>query len=109
MALVRELMILVYATAVGFAASGMISTLMQSVTKRPVAFAIPNGGGGLVYFLTAISFALTGPYIVARATFRTYFAEREWTMIGAGLFIAALWSTCSGILVLGLALSVGGR
>ena len=109
MALVRELMILVYATAVGFAASGMISTLMQSVTKRPVAFAIPNGGGGLVYFLTAISFALTGPYIVARATFRTSFAEREWTMIGAGLFIAALWSSCSGILVLGLALSVGGR
>jgi len=102
----REALILAYATAVGFAASGMVSTLFQWVRGRPVAFALPNGGLP-AYLLAALTIAVTGPYIVARLAFRARFAEQKsWAMLGGGLAIATLWSTCSGIVVLGFLLSV---
>lgn len=105
--LLRELMILAYATAVGFAVSGMISAVLQLVTKRPVAFALPSGGAP-AYLLAALSFVITGPYIVARASFQARFLNGgSLGIMGGGLFVAVLWSTCSGIVILGLALSIG--
>ncbi len=102
----REAFILAYATAVGFAASGATSTLVQTVTGRPVAFAAPEGGYWRL-FLAALSFMVTGPYIVARTTFRMA-AERgrSFGLVGGGLAVALLWSMCSGIAILGLVLSL---
>ena len=104
----REALILAYATAVGFAASGATSTLIQWMQGRPVAFALPSGG--LLSFLaTGLSLAVTGPYIVVRAAFFAWFAERRSLAIfGGGLLVATLWSTCSGIVVLGLVLALPG-
>jgi Family of unknown function (DUF6949) len=104
----REALIMAYATAVGFAASGMFSTLFQLIMGRPLAFAVPQGGAPS-YFLAAIGFAVTGPYIISRAAFRARFVEKKSLgVLGGGLFIATLWSTCSGIAVLGLVLSLPG-
>ena len=102
-----EALILAYATAVGFAASGLASTLFQWIRGRPAAFALPNGGLAS-YLLAALTIAVTGPYIVARSAFRARFADRKsWVLLGGGLFIAVMWSTCSGIVVLGFVLSLG--
>jgi hypothetical protein len=104
---VLEALLLGFAAAFGFAASGMASTLYQFVTKRPVAFAAPSGGAGR-YALTLLGFAITGPYIMMRAAFNARFVDhRSWGMVGIGLSIALMWSICSGILVLDLMLRVG--
>jgi len=103
---VLELLLLVYATAVGFVAAGLAASLFQLVTSRPVAFVLPSTR--LVScFVAGLSFALVGPYIVARAAVRARWSDRKpLTWLAGGLALALLWSTCSGIVVLDLALSV---
>ncbi len=102
----REFWILIYASAVGFVAAGVISSLYQLVTRRQVAFAMPNTRF-VTCFAAVVSFALVGPYIVARNTFRTRFVDHKpLSWLAGGLGLAALWSACSGILVLDVALAV---
>ena len=103
----REGLIMLYATALGFGAAGLIASFLQLVTNRPVAFAIPDKAGILSYVTAALRFAIIGPYIIARMAFRAAAPpQRSLGMLGGGLFVATLWSTCSGILVLGLAVSL---
>lgn len=103
----REALILVYATAVGFAASGVLSTFIQMVTRRPVAFAVPAGGAP-AYVITALGFMVIGPYVVARSTLRLAFAEgRSIGILGGGLAIATGWAMCSGVALLGFVLAIG--
>ncbi len=102
-----ESVLFAFAAAFGFAASGTASAAFQLVTKRPVAFALPSGGTAR-YALTLIGFAVTGPYIMAKAAFRARFIDhRSWAMLGVGMSIAVMWSICSGILVLDLMVRVG--
>ena len=102
----REFWILVYASAVGFVAAGVISSLYQLVTRRQVAFSIPNPRF-VSCFAAVVSFALVGPYIVARNTIRSRFVDRKpLSWLAGGFGLAALWSACSGILVLDVALAV---
>ena len=102
----REFWILVYASAVGFVAAGVISSLYQLVTRRQVAFSIPNPRF-ISCFAAVVSFALVGPYIVARNTIRSRFVDRKpLSWLAGGFSLAALWSVCSGILVLDVALAV---
>ena len=101
-----QLMILAYATAVGFAAAAIASSFYQLVTARPVAFALPNARP-LPMILAGVSIALVGPYVVARAAVRAVTVDRRpasW-LVG-GFAIVFLWSACSGILVLDLLLSL---
>ncbi len=102
-----ELILLAFAAAFGFAAAGTISALLQLFTNRPVAFAIPERGA-TAYLSAAVKFMLAGPYIVASAAFRARFVDhRSWGLLGGGLAIAAVWSACSGILLMDLMLRVG--
>lgn len=97
-----ETILLGFAAAFGFAAAGAASAVFQLFTNRPVAFALPSGSTGR-YALAVLGFAVTGPYIMARAAFRARFVDRRsWAMLGVGLSIALMWSICSGILFLDL-------
>lgn len=101
----RELLILVYATAVGLSVSGAVSTFLQLVTRRPVAFAMPNGGAP-TYILTALSFMAIGPYVMARMALRLRFREGgSAAVLAAGLTISLMWSMCFGIALIGLVLA----
>ena len=103
--IMHEALVLAYATAVGFAVSGALSTLIQLMTRRPVAFALPDGSAP-AYVLTALSFILIGPYVVARTSLHLVFVEgRSWGFLSGGAVIALGWSACSGIILLGLVLS----
>ena len=102
-----ELLLLVFAAAFGFAAAGTSSALLQWLTKRPVVFAAPEGGA-IGYVAAALKFMLTGPYIVVQASFRARFVDQKsWGFLGGGITIAAIWSACTGILLIDLMLRIG--
>jgi hypothetical protein len=102
-----ELLLLVFAAAFGFAAAGSISALLQWLTNRPVVFAVPEGGA-IGYLVAALKFMLAGPYIVVQASFRARFVDQKsWGVLGGGITIAAIWSICTGILLIDLMLRLG--
>lgn len=100
-----DLFILGYSIAIGFVTSGIVSSFYQMLTAKPVRFGM-FGASYLAWLVTFLFFALTGPFVVVSAGIRSYRVEKrpvQW-LIGA-VVIAALWSCCSGIVVLGVAVS----
>jgi len=98
--MVFELLVLVYAGAVGFVAAGIASSLRQMITAEPPRFRMA-GERWTVLAASLAYFALTGPVLVFRAVISGRLGERRslaWTV--AGIAVAGLWSCCLGILVL---------
>ena len=107
--LARDALVLGYAGLVGLVAAGIVASFYQWVTSEPARFAL-FGTGTFAMVSTFVFCALTGPIIMLDKAIgfrRSEGAPVSW--IFGGLFIAALWSCCSGIVVLGtiLALSNG--
>jgi cytochrome c biogenesis protein CcdA len=97
-----------YCAAVGFVASGVAASFFKMVTHEPARFAL-LGQGWFAAFATFVFCAVTGPFIVVEMVIRN--RKMDSGAIGyilAGFFVAVLWSICSGILVLDLALQVKG-
>lgn len=104
--MLRELLILGYAATVGFVASGIVASLYQLLTSQPAKFAL-LGKSALAAFSTFIFCAVTGPVIIMNRALSARRTEKEpvgWLFGSA--FVALLWSCCSGIVVLGFALSL---
>lgn len=100
-----DLFVLTYAIATGFVASGIISSFYQMVTTKQAKFGL-FGSSFLAWVLTFFFFALTGPFIVVRSGIRSYWVDKQplrWLV--ASVLVAALWSGCSGLVVLSMALS----
>ena len=98
--MLREGFLVFYCAAVGFVASGVAASFYKMVTREPPGFAL-LGKGWFAAVVTFVFCAVTGPAIVMDIVLRGRLADRS--AIGtalAGLFVAALWSICSGILVL---------
>ena len=102
-----ELLILGYSILVGFVAGGIVASFYQLVTEERARFAL-LGSGVVAVFTTFLFFALTGPVIIMDRALRGRLKEKEpVTWLFGAVLIAALWSCCSGIFVLGFALSLG--
>lgn len=102
----RDVIILGYAATVGFVAAGIIASFYTWMTSEPARFGL-LGRGVLALATTFVFCALTGPVIIVENAFRLRRQEEGaagWMF--AGFFIAALWSSCSGILVLSLVFSL---
>lgn len=101
-----DLVILGYAVTVGFVAGGIVASFYQLVTSEQARFALL--GSGLVATMTTIAFcALTGPVIIMDRALKARVRDKEpvgWFF--GSIFVAALWSCCSGIVLLGLVLSL---
>ncbi len=104
--LMRDAVILGYAATVGFVAAGIIASFYKWMTTEPARFGLL--GQGTLGLVTSFAFvALTGPIIIVEQAFRTRRSEKgPFAWLFAGFFIAALWSCCSGILVLSLIMSL---
>lgn len=104
--MLRDLLLLVYAGAVGFVAAGIAASFYRLVTSEPARLGL--SGETAISLLTTFAFcALTGPVIVMDHALRTRKVERAplgW--LAAGTLIAGLWSCCLGIIVLELVLSL---
>ena len=97
----REVLLLLYAAAVGFAAAGIAGSFYQLITARPPRFPSLSGGGLPSILATWLVCALTGPFIVAGMLVVAWRAKRPplgWCV--AGVAVAGLWSSCSGVVVL---------
>jgi cytochrome c biogenesis protein CcdA len=104
--MLRDALVLGYATTVGFVASGIIASFYKWITSEPVRFAL-LGEGTFALVTSFFFFALTGPVIIVEQVFRARLGrEGPVSLLFFGFFIATLWSCCSGILVLSLVLSL---
>jgi hypothetical protein len=102
----REGFLLLYCAAVGFVASGVAASFYKMVTLEPAGFRLlgESWWGGIVTFFFC---AITGPAIVTDIVIRNRMVHNK--ALGglfAGVFIAGLWSVCSGIVVLQVALQI---
>jgi cytochrome c biogenesis protein CcdA len=102
----RDGFLVLYCAAVGFVASGVAASFFKMVTHEPPRFALLGKG----WFATAVTFlfcAVTGPAIVMDLVIRNRNMKSGAVgYVAAGLFVAVLWSICSGLLVLDLVLQL---
>lgn len=104
--MLREVLLLLYAGAIGFVAAGITTSFYKMVTSERARFG-PNGSGVLPLASAFLFGAVSGPVIVVTEALRSRRSERipmAWVWIGVG--VAGLWSCCSGILLLHLILTL---
>jgi hypothetical protein len=95
-----------YITAVGFVAAGVVASFVQLVSGRPLRFGIetkplPASIGGVLLRVMA------GPAILMRNAWRGLTLEaRPKYWFGLSAAIAAVWSLCSGTVLLDLILKL---
>jgi hypothetical protein len=104
----REALLLLYCTVVGYVASGIGASFFRLITARPARFGL-LGAGYLGAASTYAFFAVTGPAIIVEMAV-TRSLPRENTLAWlAGCFVAAvLWSACSGVVLVELIYSIRG-
>ncbi len=107
--MLRDAFLLFYCAATGFVASGVAASFYKMMTQETPRFAL-LGQGWVAAFATFLFCAVTGPIIVIDLVLRGGRLNERGAVgtVLAGVFIAALWSICSGILVLGAVLSIRG-
>jgi hypothetical protein len=96
----NDMIVALFAIAIGFVLAGLLSSLYQLVTAKPVRFDLPTGSiviGILQTFL--IMFA--GPAVLMRNAIRGRLIEhRPVGWLFASTAIAGAWSLCSGVMLL---------
>lgn len=100
-------LLIIYCGAVGFVAAGIAASFYKMVTSEAARFAL-LGQGWLAAVSTFFFFAVSGPAIIMDSALKRRKSEDNaagWLV--AALLVAGLWSVCSGIIVLGLVLSLG--
>jgi hypothetical protein len=102
----RDGFLLVYCAAVGFVAAGVAASFYKMMTTEPPRFALLGKGIGALA-VTFVFCAVTGPAIVMDIVLRLRIGDRG--AVGSALFglgVVALWSICSGVLVLDLVITL---
>ena len=106
--MLRDGLLIIYCGAIGFVAAGIAASFYKMVTLEAARFAL-LGKGWLAAFSTFLFFAVTGPAIIMEGALKRRLSEPNATgLLAASVVVAGLWSVCSGILVLGLLLSLEG-
>ena len=103
--MLRDGLLLAYCAGVGFVAAGVAASFYKMVTHEPARFAL-LGGGVVGLAVTFLFCALTGPAIVMDLVVRSRERKEALGVMAAGVGVTVLWSVCSGILVLGLVLTL---
>jgi hypothetical protein len=99
-AVLRESLLLLYCTIIGFVTSGITASFFKWTTAKPARFAML--GDGAFGAATTMAFcAVSGPAIIAEmAVTRSLPSSNTPGWIAGCLLVAALWSACSGVIVL---------
>ncbi len=104
--MLRDGFLIVYCAVIGFVAAGIAASFYKMVTSESARFSL-LGEGWLAAMSTFFFFAITGPAIIMEAALkRVRSGESAVRWLFASLLVAALWSVCSGIVVLELVLSL---
>ncbi|MEX0852899.1 MAG: hypothetical protein WD036_06405 [Bauldia sp.] len=107
--MLRDGLLLAYCCAVGFVCAGISASCFKMVTSEPARFRL-LGEGWLGLTTTFFFCGLTGPAIIMDYALHRQPSERNFvSLLVGGVCIAGLWSACSGVLVLHLVVTLGGR
>lgn len=108
MGVLFDLLLVGYIACAGFVAAGVLGSLYQLITKEPPRFNF--AGESILAFLTGVFMCLfAGPFIIMRNAIRGRRIEnRPLGWLVASSTIAGMWSMCSGLLVMNVALVVAG-
>ncbi len=104
--MLRDGLLIIYCGAMGFVAAGIAASFYKMVTLEAARFAL-LGKGWLATFSTFLFFAVSGPAIIMNSALKRRLSEPSsagW--LAASVVVAGLWSVCSGIIVLGLMVSL---
>ncbi len=100
-------LLIIYCGAIGFVASGIAASFYKMVTSEAARFAL-LGQGWLAAASTFLFFAVTGPAIIVQGALKRRSGDNAAGWLVVSMLVAGLWSVCSGIIVLGLLLSLEG-
>ncbi|MCV0429109.1 MAG: hypothetical protein K5905_26955 [Roseibium sp.] len=108
MSVLFDLLLVGYIASAGFVAAGVLGSLYQLVTQEPPRFNFT--GEGSVSLVTAVIMCVfAGPFIIMRNAIRGRRIEnRPLGWLVASSTIAGMWSVCSGIMVMNVALILVG-
>ncbi|SNZ08490.1 DUF6949 family protein [Cohaesibacter gelatinilyticus] len=101
----QEMFALVYASCIGFVCAGILGSLYQLISARPVRFVV-SVESWFSAFASILLCVFAGPFIIMRNALRGRRIEHRpigW-LFGSSA-IAGVWSACSGILVLNMILA----
>jgi len=99
-----ELLIAGYAACTGFVAAGLIGSFYQLMTSEPPRFGLKLDTW-IRSFSSAFFCIFAGPFIIMRNAIRGQRIEhRPIGWLAGSCVVALMWSTCSGIIVLQMAL-----
>ena len=105
--MLRETLLLIYCTVVGYVASGIAASFFRLVTSRPARFG-PLGGGYLGAATTFAFCAVSGPAIIVdMAVTRSLPRENTLGWLAGCVVVALLWSACSGVVMVELIYAIG--
>ena len=104
--MLQDALLLVYCGLVGLATAGAAASLHGMITSRPPGFTL-MGQSWLGMFASYLFFAVSGPAIVAAASWRRRVGANSFPLVVGGFAVAWVWCMCSGILVVGLFTSAG--
>ncbi|MGV2976625.1 MAG: DUF6949 family protein [Labrenzia sp.] len=103
-----DLLIVGYIACAGFVAAGLLGSLYQLVTNQPPKFNFPESTA-LGFVAGVIVCVFAGPFIIMRNAIRGRRIEnRPLGWLVASSTIAGMWSMCSGLMVMNVALIVAG-
>jgi hypothetical protein len=104
--ILRDLIIVGYASMVGFVVAGIVASFYKWVTSEPAKFMLL--GQGIPALLTSFAFcAATGPIIVLDHVLRLRTVDKgPLSQLCAGIAVTAMWSCCSGIVFLSLVVAL---
>lgn len=99
-----DILIVGYIACAGFVAAGVLGSLYQLITHQPPKFAF-NSESVLAFVGELLVCVFAGPFIIMRNAIRGRRIEgRPLGWLVASSTIAGMWSMCSGIMVINVAL-----
>lgn len=103
-----DLLLVGYIACAGFVAAGVLGSLYQLITREPPRFTFAGENlSGVVTGVVLCVFA--GPFIIMRNAIRGRRLEnRPLGWLVASSTIAGMWSMCSGVMVMNVALVLVG-
>ncbi len=103
-----KLLLAGYIACSGFVAAGVLGSLYQLITKEPPKFNF--GGETIMAFMAGLFMCIfAGPFIIMRNAIRGRRLEnRPLGWLVASSTIAGMWSMCSGLFVMNVALVLVG-
>lgn len=101
-----ELMVALYAAAVGLVTAGLAVSLYQLVTDRTAGFVLFGRSVSLL-FASFVFFAFCGPILVMRETSPRKGQRSSPGWLALRVAMVGMWSCCSGILILQVVLTLG--